>query len=269
MQRAHEDHRKLEPLGGMDGHHANHVAGLGRRRFGDALGPPQRFQIFEQLRQRPRTIAKLAPQPRQQLFDVGAGTIWKSGRVAALIQRHRDQTVRGYESSEFTNSPEPSFKLGPPAFATHLIDLVIAQAHQRPAQHADQRDLIQRIHQRGQEREQIARFARFQKCPAAGEQERNVQTIESPLEGRSRAERAHQNGDIAVFELAAVDELPDSRSYQIRLRVRGMLSPRPISRSTATLTGSNFACASSGRASIPGWPSSIAETVARISARLR
>ncbi len=140
--------------------------------------------------------------------------------VAALIQGHRDQAVRGHESSEFTNSPEPSFKLGPPALAAHSIDLVIAEAHERPTQHADQRDLVQRIHQRGQESEQIAGLTSFQKRPAAGEQKRNVQAIESPLERRGRAERPHQNGDIAVFELAIVDELPDSRGYQIRLGVR-------------------------------------------------
>src|SRR5690349_21429099 len=74
MQSADEDNRKLQPFSRVNGHHANYVSSIWWRRFRRALGPSERFQIFQQFGQRTRAIPKLAPQPAEQFFDIRART---------------------------------------------------------------------------------------------------------------------------------------------------------------------------------------------------
>src|SRR5215472_7445699 len=70
MYSRHEDHRELEPLGGMDGHDSYCIRCLRRRRFRFGLPGAEGLEILQYLGQRARVRSMLAAEPSQQFVDV-------------------------------------------------------------------------------------------------------------------------------------------------------------------------------------------------------
>src|SRR5439155_11694373 len=88
-------------------------------------------------------------------------------------------------------------------------NLVVRQSGKRTSQHPDQSHLIERIHERSQERKQILDLARFEKRPAAAYQKWNAGAVKRALERFCRCHGPYQDGDVAIAAFAGIHQLLD------------------------------------------------------------